>query len=436
MGQIERSRFWLDIEFQYWDQGYDQIIKFTIGDTGNIRFERLQNLDPNDDLRNLEVSTLSKTFPRTVNQFLDAILETYPRVFQVPDLCTTTLKGDKETLEKLWGYLDVTDIEKRPIPDDEVEIVRSSRPHLPGKSPVEIREYKSTHGLDFRRMLIIGEDEWGIGEFGDESYAFDLRELFEMEAARVSNPNFTFALHLPTYNDRKFVFKIMNFRREYSLGYLQYHDNSKWVKISGTPGHALARFIVDYVSPFVESNERKGYDENPKPELAQLLSFLVDFPSAFGNKVSMESSSLNLHFKLDENVNDYGTFLSRFRLQEEDLEAVDSIVNFSYQGEFLQRLNSNDAEDKTYEISISRVSSDNHDAHDWQIGYATGFKSISRIFSGEEHLVDILLRVFDDCALYLQFSEDNRVLGFPPANYLPLEGRYALLTFAPESFSN
>jgi hypothetical protein len=354
----------------------------------------------------------------------------------VPDLCTTSFKGDKETLAKLWGYFDATNIEKIAIPADEVEIVRSSRPHLPGKSPLEIREFKSEHGLDFRRVLKVGEDEWGIGGFGDESYAFDLRELFEMEAALVSNPNFTFALHLPTHNDRKFVFKLMNFRREYSLGHLQYHDNSQWVKISGTPGHALALFIVDYVSPFVDSNQRNYYDENPNPELAQILSFLVDFPSAFGNKVSMESASLNLHFKLDEHVNDYGTFLSRFRLQEEDLEAIDSIINFSYQGEFIQRLNSNEAEDNSYEISISRVSSDNHDTHDWQIGYAAGFKSMSRIFSGEEHLVDILLRVFDDCALYLQFSEDNRVLGFPPANYLPLEGRYALLTFSPESFSS
>lgn len=429
MGQIEKSKFWLDIEFQYWGVGYDKIIKFTIGETGNIRLESVENLDPDDTLSNLEVSTLSKYFPRTANQFLDAILELEPKIFQVSDLCTSTYKGDQEILEKIWEYLDVTNIDREPIPDEEVEFVRSSRPHLPGKSPKEIRDFKSLHGLDFRRVLIVGDQEYGIANFGYENYALELRELFLMDNSQVSNPNFTFALKLPSFSELNYVFKVMNFRREYSIGYLEYNGTQKWVKIPGTPGHSLAIFILSYLKPFV-----KAQNGNTIVSLDQILSFLVDFPDSFGNHISMETTALNLHFKLDESPNDYGTFLSRFELEPDTLDMLDALTNYVYQGRIERRLGEHDSEEQFFEISISRVSSNLQSQSDWQIAYAAGFESVSRIFSGENHLVDILLKIFKDCALYLQIENSNQMLSFPPAKYLPLDGKYALLTFYPENF--
>jgi hypothetical protein len=429
MGQIEKSRFWLDVEFQYWDVGFDQIIKFTISETGNILLESVENLDPDDSLSNLEVSTLSKYFPKTPNQFLDAIFELEPKIFQIQDLCTVTYKGDSEILERIWEYLEI-DIEGRSyIPDEEVEFVRSSRPHLPGKSAKEIREFKDLHGFDFRNVVVVGDQEWGTSFFEEKGFVFALEDIFKMENSHISNPNFTFALQFPAINT-KFTFKVMDFGREYSIGYLEYLDTKKWVKIPGTPGHALAIFILDYLISFVDSEF--GYQME---SLDRVIGLLVDFPFQFGNRISLETSELNLHFKLNQNPIDYGVFLARYQFDSADLDFIDTLKELKHQGQFESGLFGNDLDNQDFEISISKLQSLEGSKLVWHVAYSAGFKSISRDYSTDIHLLDLLLRIFNDMTLQLQIEHlDYWGYSFPAYDHGASIGKSVSLNLVESNF--
>jgi|GEM_PF-6629639 len=405
MNEIERSRLWLNIEYQYWDTTYDELLRFSIDKRGYFRVEQYENLDPSDYLVESALKDFKTLFPRTASQFLEIIAEYAPKALDVPVLCTTTFNGDSEVLEQITSYL--TFETATDIPEDEWDFVFASRAHTPKKGGTPLAQLKKESGFATDRILFFGDEELLLIPSSAGTFALSQKDFSNFHAVIGDH---AFYCDDRRSDGRKFSYSLHKVSESLSLGLMTHQNDWEdevyeyWSRHEGNVGIALGVFLRDEVARAMTEIITPYHHELPETKVKDIVDAQTVL---FGKQFVTQTQKIAL--KLDLAGNDFAAFRSRLDVEDSVIDLLEKKADntLTQQGTY-EHLDPSTWERRDVEYFMALSSATMATGAVWQIQIATGWTTVNRtIPKSRGRLLDAVLSLLGEATLELAIAHDQ-----------------------------